>query len=62
MIFNEDHKNAIQLTHYINPITINIIANTIVVVVVMMIGETMIIHKTDSHCCAIIKISFIFLI
>lgn len=62
MIFNENHKNDIQLRHYITPITITITVNTIVVVVVMMIGETMTTHKTDLHCCAIIKTSFIFLI
>jgi len=63
MIFNEDHKNDIQLKHYTTSITITITANTIVVVVVvMMIGETMTTHKTDLHCCAIIKTSFISLI
>lgn len=57
MIFNADHKNDIQLRHYITPITIIITAHT-VVMVVMMLGETMTTNKTDLHCCAIIMTSF----
>lgn len=61
MIFNADHKNDIQLTTLHHPYYLTITANTIVVVVVMMMmGETMTTHKTDLHCCAIIKTSFFF--
>ena len=60
MIFNADHKNDIHLRHNITPTTITITANTNVVVVamMMMMGETMTTHKTDLHCCVIVKTSF----